>query len=725
MAQNAYHTYYQEDAPLQKDILPRASSVDLYERGRLLLRLLSDRDAVRIMCAPALYGKSVVAYQYAHMAFSFQDVLWVNAQNPRFVIDLDSESMLDTLNPAAHQYRLVIFDALTTLSSCRHNAFFSVVDAFRQAGCEVIVTTRDRSLASACPMPCMLIEACDLLLDTAELSDCSALSYDVPPHLKYRYAPVLFYDRDQGFRRFCSILMSTSPQTAVEALSILALVVAKGSLRTLNAFVSGGAAQYARDVAQSFPHSGIERNGVCFEALPLSMDVRLGLLQVHVGALAQYSTFGDRGVYLEALVDTLLVHHDHEFAYRVLTTCFDETSCTRFCNERNVELDTLLQSASSSGQGSGTSDYQRALPQALLNGAEGLSNADNLDVLTVSADQGTLHGSIEGSTQPMLGQRRLDDEEAQLEVRKAQYQTECASEFTHGGETSYVADMPHTVDTSYTADTPHAIGAPYVTDANHEAEDCDSALEHLSIRLFGGFDVKLNGKRVPSQGDVRKKAKVLVALLVVNCNKELPRFWIERIIWPEAESHRARSSFYNLWSYVRHLLHASEAHDARLCRSRDTVLLREVCLDSDVRAIDHMCSKMERCHEYQECKAILAQIEDIYRGPLLPGIDNSQLEAYRSTYQTKVLDAVVQGIDILNKQGDLRGALHYSSYAFALDPTREDVCYLFMTIQKKLGQFTGAMSTFMGCRKALIDRFGVDGPRRLDALYEEILHEVS
>ena len=48
-----------------------------------------------------------------------------------------------------------------------------------------------------------------------------------------------------------------------------------------------------------------------------------------------------------------------------------------------------------------------------------------------------------------------------------------------------------------------------------------------------------------------------------------------------------------------------------------------------------------------------------------------------------------------------------------------------MKVQQMLGQFGGAISTFVSCRRALIDRFGIDGSNRLEELYEEILKEVS
>ena len=48
-----------------------------------------------------------------------------------------------------------------------------------------------------------------------------------------------------------------------------------------------------------------------------------------------------------------------------------------------------------------------------------------------------------------------------------------------------------------------------------------------------------------------------------------------------------------------------------------------------------------------------------------------------------------------------------------------------MLIQKELGYYTGAINTFLECRGALVEEYGIDAPRRLDALYAEIIKEVS
>ena len=247
----------------------------------------------------------------------------------------------------------------------------------------------------------------------------------------------------------------------------------------------------------------------------------------------------------------------------------------------------------------------------------------------------------------------------------------------------------------------------------------------VRIHLFGRCEVTRDGKNVLPNGELRRKAKLVLALLVVNDGKELPRTWIERIVWPESDPACVRSSFYNLWSYIRCVLTPPDEEPFGSRRSRDTVSLAGLNYVSDVGEVHAQCLLLNGCNDPDICKRALGEIERLYCGPLLPGVQNDQIDAYRITYQNRVLDALVDGVRALIRANDLRLAQHYAEFAFGIDQTREDVVCQYMKVQQLLGQYAGAISTFVSCRRALVDRFGIDGSSRLEELYEEILEEVS
>lgn len=249
--------------------------------------------------------------------------------------------------------------------------------------------------------------------------------------------------------------------------------------------------------------------------------------------------------------------------------------------------------------------------------------------------------------------------------------------------------------------------------------------DRLEINLFGRFEMKRGRQLIPEKGEIRKLAKIMIALLVINSQKDLPRTWIEKAVWPDNYTSTVTSNFYNLWSYIKRTLSANEEERRLLGRTRDSISLRELHILSDVHMVNLLCNEFSLTHEVEDCVRILTHLERVYQGPLLPGVDNAQLESYRNKFQNKVLDVLVEGSRIIYAKGNCYVALHFAEFAFAQDITREDVCHTYMLIQKELGYYTGAINTFLECRGALVEEYGIDAPRRLDALYAEIIKEVS
>lgn len=298
------------------------------------------------------------------------------------------------------------------------------------------------------------------------------------------------------------------------------------------------------------------------------------------------------------------------------------------------------------------------------------------------------------------------------------------------GVASQTSDNSPASQTRQTAQSMHAVPSTkrdlsYLNLQNLNQFNTVGDPDRLVINLFGKFEVRRGGKVVPEKGEIRKLAKVMIGLLVVNYQKDLPRAWMEQRVWPGSISSSISSNFYNLWSYVKKALSKNEEEQIRLGRTRDSVSLRELNFESDVIKVDLLCNEFSVAHDPEDCVRILSQLELIYQGPLLPGLDNAQVEAYRNRFQNKVLDVLVEGTRIIFNKGNKYVALHFAAYSFSLDITREDVCYTYMFIQRQLGHYSGAIDTYLECRSALVEEYGIDAPRRLDDLYDEIIEEIS
>lgn len=592
----------------------------LIDRKRLLVSLLSDREAVRVICAPPLYGKTVLANQYARMAFPPGNVTWVQASEPEFLVNLDSGSIEEVLDSDdSSPGKLVVFDGISKLKGKRRTSLVTLMGKLHTKQCEVMVTTEDSTLAADVELPVVVLDAREMALSSDELPkrQCHSGNHESlfeKGHMPTkRSVPPVALDKEKGTDRFLKALLRQTPSSPEESLAYLALFLGSGSLSLITDFFDEHTQPDIALVESLFPFAGVSLLSSSFSAFELTVEARHELMAAHYSSIVSFSRFEDEAEFLLACVDSCLAAGKRALASKAL----ESRKVQQWYAEKH---------------GAETGNFSLPIP----------SNEHFF------GEDGTITDAVK---------------------------TEIVSP--------------------------------------------------VRINLLGRCEVTRDGKNVLPNGELRRKAKLVLALLVVNDGKELPRTWIERIVWPESDPACVRSSFYNLWSYIRRVLTPPDEEPFGSRRSRDTVSLAGLNYVSDVGEVHAQCLLLNGCNDPDICKRALGEIERLYCGPLLPGVQNDQIDAYRITYQNRVLDALVDGVRALIRANDLRLAQHYAEFAFGIDQTREDVVYQYMKVQQLLGQYAGAISTFVSCRRALVDRFGIDGSSRLEELYEEILEEVS
>ena len=592
----------------------------LIDRKRLLISLLSDREAVRVICAPPLYGKTVLANQYARIAFPPASVTWIQASEPEILVNLDSGNIEEALDSDdSSPGKLVVFDGISKLKGKRRTSLVTLMGKLHTKQCEVMVTTEDSTLAADVELPVVVLDAREMALSSDELPKCQDHSGNHESLIEMGHMPTkcsvppVALDKERGADRFLEALLRQTPSSPEESLAYLALFFGSGSLSQITSFFDEHTQPDISLVESLFPFAGVRLLSSSFSAFELTVEARHELMAAHYSSIAPFTRFEDEAEFLLACVDSCLATDKRALA----SMAFESRKIQQWYAEKH---------------GPETANLSLPIPVNEYRFGEGGASPDAVKTETVSP---------------------------------------------------------------------------------------------VRIDLFGRCEVTRDGESVLSKGELRRKAKLVIALLVVNDGKELPRTWIERIVWPESDPACVRSSFYNLWSYIRRILTPPGEEPFGSRRSRDTVSLAGLNYVSDVGEVHAQCLLLNGCTDPDICKRALGEIERRYCGPLLPGVQNDQIDAYRITYQNRVLDALVDGVRALIRVNELRLAQHYAEFAFAIDQTREDVVYQYMKVQQLLGQFAGAISTFVSCRRALVDRFGIDGSSRLEELYEEILEEVS
>lgn len=145
------------------------AEVDLVKRDSLVSKLLQDRGALRLISAPSGFGKSALAYEYAHRLFSDETFLWVDAGKPDFLRVLDQGPLVLTAQGGTAPPQLVVIDALPYLDEERAQTLSGHVDTLLYQGIEVVVTTVPSHDCLRVLQPDrVLISAVDLLVSKKE-----------------------------------------------------------------------------------------------------------------------------------------------------------------------------------------------------------------------------------------------------------------------------------------------------------------------------------------------------------------------------------------------------------------------------------------------------------------------------------------------------------------------------------------------------------------------------
>ncbi len=241
--------------------------------------------------------------------------------------------------------------------------------------------------------------------------------------------------------------------------------------------------------------------------------------------------------------------------------------------------------------------------------------------------------------------------------------------------------------------------------------------------------VAAEGEGVPGELSepirLRAKAQLLMSLLALNHDKEISRDWLCTSLWPAAGDHSRRTSFYSLWSYVSRTIRKYDCMPFLDC-NRNAAMFRDGVIVLDLTVAEDLCRRLEldSISAYERLE-LLERLRQVYRGPLLPGVAQKDIELARATWERRVVDAILSSVSALDLPGAAAAVEDHLSFAFNIDPTRQDLAYALMRAQRLLGRHAEATETFIRCQKESLERHGIGANARLKDLYQDVLDDVS
>src|SRR5580704_4771032 len=208
----------------------------------------------------------------------------------------------------------------------------------------------------------------------------------------------------------------------------------------------------------------------------------------------------------------------------------------------------------------------------------------------------------------------------------------------------------------------------------------------LEIRLLGAFQ-HADG----SHDGLPRKARALLAYLVMNPGRAIPRDQLADLLWSTSGSEQARQSLRQCLALVRRAL-GTGLQDLIATVDRDALSVSPGAVDVDARRFEALAQSTSI--------ADLAAADERYRGPFLTdfdvpsepfmtwaGVERARLESIASSVQRRLAVALAD-------TADHEGAAAAARRLVARDPLNEDGHRLLMELYASAGRRAEALRQF-------------------------------
>ncbi|NJL46628.1 MAG: AAA family ATPase, partial [Leptolyngbyaceae cyanobacterium SM2_5_2] len=243
----------------------------------------------------------------------------------------------------------------------------------------------------------------------------------------------------------------------------------------------------------------------------------------------------------------------------------------------------------------------------------------------------------------------------------------------------------------------------------------------LAISLLGGFSLRFQASLALEPSS--KSTQALLAYLVLHCQRPQPRQQIAFQLWPESTDEQARANLRKELSRLRQALPNPEKYlkvDPKMLQ-----WLPDSPFTLDVAEFEAAVNRAEQVTTAALIQAELEPTIELYRGNLLPGLDDGWIVAERERCQQVYRRALLRLIQGLEQQQEYAKAISFTQRLVHLDALDETAYALLMRLYGLQGDRTKALQIYHQCMAILQDELGIDPSVATRQLYERLLLETE
>ena len=246
----------------------------------------------------------------------------------------------------------------------------------------------------------------------------------------------------------------------------------------------------------------------------------------------------------------------------------------------------------------------------------------------------------------------------------------------------------------------------------------------LEVRVFGGYDVLLDGRPLESPTIRQRKIRELMCILALNHGQELNSDHLANSIWPRSTKEKKRNCLNSQWYAATHAVFPGKMNDnPYFDRRHGTCRLCDEHLHTDVEAVDWACNELIR-RDLDSIRAVPAYqvLQAAYRGDLLPGeMENGIIIRARNDWRDRVSGSLSAAAQTMMERGDDRTALWMATVACRLAGMREDVVRLRMELFAKMGMPAYAVKAYAELEELMRREVGMDPSPQSVALMRQVV----
>lgn len=242
------------------------------------------------------------------------------------------------------------------------------------------------------------------------------------------------------------------------------------------------------------------------------------------------------------------------------------------------------------------------------------------------------------------------------------------------------------------------------------------------IELLGGLRIS-SGQRVSHRLQTRK-AGALLAYLAYFADRPHPRSVLGELLWPDADPDMARHNLRQALFSIRRQFEEPSPHTLPLILAdREAVQINPERVTTDVSAFRLALRRARQASHTLEQHRHLQEAVELYRGELLPGLNEDWILPERRGLADKFVAAVRQLAASAEETGALEAALDPLRRAASVDSRGEEIHFELLRVLQRSGRAAEGLDQFQSfeCR---LREYGAAPSARLRELREMLLRDL-